>query len=93
VLARGLRNELGLLNPTLLMNRNPSRLVQLNEEVGMFKLTRGSLFEAELVTLVAEVKHLRIRSNTVSSLGSRLGGLPCPEVRQRIWQHLRSLAR
>jgi hypothetical protein len=59
----------------------------------MVKLTRGSLLEAELVTLVVEVKRLRIRSITLSSLDSRPGGILCPEEQQRLWRHLKSLAR
>ena len=49
--------------------------------------------EAGLIALVAEVRRLGIRSIAVPPLGSGLGGLPWPEVRRRIWQHLRSLAR
>jgi O-acetyl-ADP-ribose deacetylase (regulator of RNase III) len=49
--------------------------------------------KAGLVALVAEVRRLGIQSIAVPPLGSGLGGLPQPEVRRRIWQHLRSLVR
>jgi hypothetical protein len=49
--------------------------------------------ERGLVALVAEVRRLGIWPITVPPLGSGLGRLLWPEVRWRIWQHLRSLAR
>jgi hypothetical protein len=52
VLARGLRDELGLLNPSLPMDQNLSRLVLLGEEAGMFELTRCSLLEADVEAVV-----------------------------------------
>ncbi|MGH8059879.1 MAG: hypothetical protein ACREOH_22015 [Candidatus Entotheonellia bacterium] len=49
--------------------------------------------EAGSVALVAEVRRLGIRSIAVPPFGSGMGGLPCPKVWRRIWQHLRSLVR
>jgi hypothetical protein len=52
VLAQGLCDERVLLSPTLPMNRSTSRLVVLNEDAGIFELTRGNLIEADVEAMI-----------------------------------------
>jgi NAD(P)H-dependent flavin oxidoreductase YrpB (nitropropane dioxygenase family) len=52
VLGQRLRDALARLNPILLADRNPSRLLLLSEEAGMFELTRGNLLDAEVEAVV-----------------------------------------
>jgi type I restriction enzyme, R subunit len=55
VLRQRLRDALARLNPILLADRNPARLVLLSEEAGMFELTRGNLLDADVEAVVNTV--------------------------------------
>lgn len=74
----------GLVNPRYIINFPTKRHWRNRSRIGDI--------DAGLVALVREIKELKIRSIAIPPLGSGLGGLSWPHVRQKIVEALSPLA-